>query len=469
MEEVPTGWQPDPFGLHEMRFISSDGLPTKLVSDGDTRSYDNPPAVVPSPSVPAPEQQAWPREEPAPAPQSWPLQHPAPAAPTPPAAPVEPSWPLQQPAPLQHPEPTYAWPLADPAPTPTNIAPPEKSRGNGQNGHGSVQLSPQTPRLALLCGNCGQRHNASDGMCPQCGEGPRLTGLLTGVPAPGASMPSAPMSTIPVAVPPAPATALPDPNYPSAMTQAPASQPMADHRPPPPAGFATPALQSAHALEARPRTAPPSSVNPFAIASLVLSLVAIPIAGSVLAIVFGVMAKRQIRETRGGQGGETMATWGIVLGCVGILAAIIVAFVLALGGGSSNALSPGGSASVRAAFTSAAQPLDTADATLSKAIAGNAGGSVAQLAQAVTPYVTALNTFDYKIHQISWTPAEQLESERLEIQAKDVVNYASTISSTTSATSAAWVTHLQALGASAQSSDNALRSMVGVAKVSDFP
>jgi hypothetical protein len=197
--------------------------------------------------------------------------------------------------------------------------------------------------------------------------------------------------------------------------------------------------------------------------------VAIPILGSVLAIVFGVMAKRQIKETPGGQGGERMATWGIALGCLWIVAAIIVALVLALGGGSSNALSPGGSASVRAAFTSAAQPLDTADATLTKAIAGNAGDSVAQLAQAVTPYVTALSTFDYKIRQISWTPAEQLQSERLEIQAQDVVKYSSTISAATAATSATWLTHLQALGATAQSSDNDLRALVGVAKVSDFP
>jgi hypothetical protein len=37
------GWQADPFGVHEKRYFS-DGLPTKLVRDGDAESYDAPPA-----------------------------------------------------------------------------------------------------------------------------------------------------------------------------------------------------------------------------------------------------------------------------------------------------------------------------------------------------------------------------------------------------------------------------------------
>ena len=36
------GWQADPFGLHEKRYFSG-GRPTKLVRDGDTESYDDPP------------------------------------------------------------------------------------------------------------------------------------------------------------------------------------------------------------------------------------------------------------------------------------------------------------------------------------------------------------------------------------------------------------------------------------------
>jgi hypothetical protein len=38
-----TGWNPDPYGIHEMRFFSDDGRATLLVRDGDVRSYDHPP------------------------------------------------------------------------------------------------------------------------------------------------------------------------------------------------------------------------------------------------------------------------------------------------------------------------------------------------------------------------------------------------------------------------------------------
>ena len=41
-----TNWQPDPYGIHELRFFSADGKPTRLVMDAGTTSYDKPPDVV---------------------------------------------------------------------------------------------------------------------------------------------------------------------------------------------------------------------------------------------------------------------------------------------------------------------------------------------------------------------------------------------------------------------------------------
>jgi hypothetical protein len=38
----PQGWYRDPYGLHEDRYFSQ-GLPTKLVRDGERESYDLPP------------------------------------------------------------------------------------------------------------------------------------------------------------------------------------------------------------------------------------------------------------------------------------------------------------------------------------------------------------------------------------------------------------------------------------------
>jgi hypothetical protein len=69
-----------------------------------------------------------------------------------------------------------------------------------------------------------------------------------------------------------------------------------------------------------------SSTNGLAVASLVLGILWIYWIGSVLALIFGYIARRQIAERQGMQDGRGMATAGIVLGWVGIgfLALVIV-------------------------------------------------------------------------------------------------------------------------------------------------
>jgi len=37
------GWHRDPYGIHEERWVSGEGLPTKLVRDEGEESYDPPP------------------------------------------------------------------------------------------------------------------------------------------------------------------------------------------------------------------------------------------------------------------------------------------------------------------------------------------------------------------------------------------------------------------------------------------
>ena len=73
--------------------------------------------------------------------------------------------------------------------------------------------------------------------------------------------------------------------------------------------------------------APPQRTNGMAIASMVLGILWIYWIGSILALVFGYMAKNQIRQR--GEAGAGMATAGIVLGWigVGILVIVIIAGV----------------------------------------------------------------------------------------------------------------------------------------------
>ena len=78
--------------------------------------------------------------------------------------------------------------------------------------------------------------------------------------------------------------------------------------------------------------AAPGETSGKALASLILGiagLVMLPVVGSILAIILGVSAKREI-AARTGLGGEGMATAGIILGAVGVALMALAAFALIL-------------------------------------------------------------------------------------------------------------------------------------------
>jgi hypothetical protein len=64
---------------------------------------------------------------------------------------------------------------------------------------------------------------------------------------------------------------------------------------------------------------PPNSA--MAIASMVmgfLGFMALPLIGSILAIVFGNIAQNEIRDSQGSVGGDTFARVGLILGYIGL-------------------------------------------------------------------------------------------------------------------------------------------------------
>lgn len=78
--------------------------------------------------------------------------------------------------------------------------------------------------------------------------------------------------------------------------------------------------------------APPRSTNGFAIASMVLGILWIYWIGSILALIFGYVARNQIRA--GNQQGDGMAIAGIVLGWIGVgILLLLIVFGVAAGSG----------------------------------------------------------------------------------------------------------------------------------------
>lgn len=64
-----------------------------------------------------------------------------------------------------------------------------------------------------------------------------------------------------------------------------------------------------------------AGTNGMAVTSLVCGIVGVvlcPFVPSILAVVFSVVAKNQIRDSSGAQGGAGMATAGLVLGIIGV-------------------------------------------------------------------------------------------------------------------------------------------------------
>ena len=75
----------------------------------------------------------------------------------------------------------------------------------------------------------------------------------------------------------------------------------------------------------------PARTNGFAIAAMVLGIVWIYWIGSILALVFGYIAKGQIEQSGGAQTGMGMAVAGIVLGWIGVGILLLILLLIALG------------------------------------------------------------------------------------------------------------------------------------------
>jgi hypothetical protein len=96
------------------------------------------------------------------------------------------------------------------------------------------------------------------------------------------------------------------------------------------AGFLPVPRELPGAASGAPGVPIPKPTNGLAVASMVLGIVWIYWIGSILALIFGYVARGQIDRSEGRQAGRGMAIAGIVLGWVGIgmMALGIIAFIV---------------------------------------------------------------------------------------------------------------------------------------------
>lgn len=107
------------------------------------------------------------------------------------------------------------------------------------------------------------------------------------------------------------------------------------HQPPPPAAYPPAAYPPPPPGYGYPYTVTVQhKTNGFAVAGLVLGIVWLYWIGSVLALIFGYVAKSQIDQSNGTQGGRGMAIAAIVLGWIGVGTLILIIILAAIGAAS---------------------------------------------------------------------------------------------------------------------------------------
>jgi hypothetical protein len=127
------------------------------------------------------------------------------------------------------------------------------------------------------------------------------------------------------------------------------------------------------------------------------------------------------------------------------------------------------SSSLKASFLSISNVLDAANVTVTQKLASSNNQPVAQVAQEITPYVTALDTFNFKTHFIAWPQSLQVPSEDLTLRTKSLISFLDSVSSASPATLNSWFTQLHALASMTQTADNLIRKDIGLTATTSYP
>jgi hypothetical protein len=120
-------------------------------------------------------------------------------------------------------------------------------------------------------------------------------------------------------------------------------------------------------------------------------------------------------------------------------------------------------------FSNISKKLNTANVTVTHALASSSGQSVAQVTQEISPYVTSLSEFAYTVHFVAWPQAMQVPAQDLTLRTQAFISFLQSISSESTATLNSWFAQLHALANETEAADNLVRKDVGLASTSSYP
>ena len=124
---------------------------------------------------------------------------------------------------------------------------------------------------------------------------------------------------------------------------------------------------------------------------------------------------------------------------------------------------------VLAQFTTISKTLDTANVTATKALANGSSQSVAQVATEVAPYLTALDTFNFDLHLMTWPTAMQVPSQELTLRTQSLASFLGSVLSADAASLNTWFTQFHALAQETQAADNVVRRDIGLPLTTNYP
>ena len=120
-------------------------------------------------------------------------------------------------------------------------------------------------------------------------------------------------------------------------------------------------------------------------------------------------------------------------------------------------------------FTTISKSLNTANIEATKALANGSSQTTAQVATEVAPYLTALDTFNFDLHLMTWPRAMRVPSQDLVLRTKSLATFVVSEDSTNAASLSSWFTQFHALAQQTQAADNVVRRDIGLPTTTNYP